>query len=232
MCRWTYAPLGTLLNASLTALSKHEPTRAHGLVDARLPAGPAASVITGEDHTADVSAASCGGHVLGSGDRLGVVAGIRRTAEQAVGEQVDDRGQIELALAWAPRRPQHGEGERDRVRHRRAPARLSSVRCGWRARRGSVRSPTVGRRTVRFDCRPRRCRRRARTGPEATKVAISRCTPGAIGGVRVTGALPEHRRCAAWPRWRPPATSCSRSCRPSAVTAAWPRRAVWPPAAP
>jgi hypothetical protein len=27
VCRWTYSTLRTLLNASLTALSKHEPTR-------------------------------------------------------------------------------------------------------------------------------------------------------------------------------------------------------------
>lgn len=51
-----------------------------------------------EDHAADVASAGGRGHVEGGDDQVGVVAGTRRVAKQAAGEEADDRGQVELSL--------------------------------------------------------------------------------------------------------------------------------------
>ncbi len=51
------------------------------------------------DHAAHVAAAGGRGHVQGRDDQVGVMTGGHRVAEKATGEQVDDRRQVQLALA-------------------------------------------------------------------------------------------------------------------------------------
>jgi hypothetical protein len=51
------------------------------------------------DHAAHVAAAGGRGHVQGRDDQVGVVPLGHRVAGQAAGEEIDDRRQVQLALA-------------------------------------------------------------------------------------------------------------------------------------
>jgi hypothetical protein len=57
-----------------------------------------AAAIGMEDHATDVTAAGGRCHVQRGHDQVRVVVGTHRVAEQAPGEQVDHRGEVELAL--------------------------------------------------------------------------------------------------------------------------------------
>jgi hypothetical protein len=80
-----------------------------------------------KDHPFDAAAAGDGGHVQCCDDQPGVVMGAHRVAEDPTRVQVDDRGQVELALVGADLGHITTPGD---IRRRRGEHPLDQVRCG------------------------------------------------------------------------------------------------------
>ncbi|GAA0408499.1 hypothetical protein GCM10009541_59510 [Micromonospora gifhornensis] len=150
--------------ASATALSKHDPTRpidwrtfqrAHAR--AKSAEQYSAAPVAVKDHPCDVTAAGDRGHFQRGDDQAGVVAFAHGVAEDPSGVQVDDGGEVELALLRGDLRHVAAPGH---VRRGRGELTLDQVRGGrpfalLGARSGSAAELLVGHCGVGWSCRSR-----------------------------------------------------------------------------